>query len=170
MSLSRRVGRRIPFRVLFFFFSTFYFILELPRCHGGEEFAFQRRRHKRHECDAWIWKIPWRRKRQPTTVCLPGKSLGQRSMESYSPWVAKSLAWLSTQVANNNAVIVSGGEQRDSAIHNTGIHSPQTYNIEYQLDAKHLAQCLALNSCSMNKYNGNNCATGARIQRKTSGT
>ena len=30
--------------------------------------------------------IPWRRERQPTSVFLPGKSQGQRSLEGYSPW------------------------------------------------------------------------------------
>ena len=28
--------------------------------------------------DPWVWKIPWRRKWQPTSVFLPGKSHGQR--------------------------------------------------------------------------------------------
>ena len=32
------------------------------------------------------WKIPWRRKWQPTPVLLPGKSHGQRSLIGYSPW------------------------------------------------------------------------------------
>ena len=31
-------------------------------------------------------KIPWRRKWQPIPVFLPGKSHGQRSLVSYSPW------------------------------------------------------------------------------------
>ena len=39
----------------------------------------------------WIWKMPWRRKRQPTPVFLPGKSLGQRGLECYSPWGCKEL-------------------------------------------------------------------------------
>ena len=30
-------------------------------------------------------KIPWRRKRQPTPVFLPGKTHRQRSLEVYSP-------------------------------------------------------------------------------------
>ena len=39
------------------------------------------------------------------------------------------------------------------------------------MDSKHSAQCLALNNYSINnKYNDNNCATGAEIQRKTNGT
>ena len=40
--------------------------------------------------DTWIWtlgqKIIWRRKWQPTSLFLPGKSHGQRSLTGYSPW------------------------------------------------------------------------------------
>ena len=32
------------------------------------------------------WKIPWRRKWQPTPVFLPGELHGQRSFTGYSPW------------------------------------------------------------------------------------
>ena len=35
--------------------------------------------------DPWVWKIPWRRKWQPTPVFLPGESHGQRSLVGYSP-------------------------------------------------------------------------------------
>ena len=34
----------------------------------------------------WVGKIPWKRKWTPTSVFLPGKSHGQRSLEGYSPW------------------------------------------------------------------------------------
>ena len=34
---------------------------------------------------SWIRKIPWKRKWQPTSVFLPGKSHGQRSLAGYSP-------------------------------------------------------------------------------------
>ena len=37
------------------------------------------------------FKIPWRRKCQPTPVVLPGKSHGQRSLVSYSPLGCKEL-------------------------------------------------------------------------------
>ena len=37
----------------------------------------------------WVGKIPWRKKRQPTPVFLPGKSCGQRSLAVYSPWGRK---------------------------------------------------------------------------------
>ena len=35
--------------------------------------------------DPWSRKIPWRRKWQPTPVCLPEKFHGQRSLVGYSP-------------------------------------------------------------------------------------
>ena len=40
--------------------------------------------------DPWIGNIPVRRVWQPTPVFLPGESQGQRRLEGYSPWVAKS--------------------------------------------------------------------------------
>ena len=36
--------------------------------------------------DPWIGKIPWRREWLPTSVFLPRKSHGQRSLVGYSPW------------------------------------------------------------------------------------
>ena len=39
--------------------------------------------------DAWVRKILWRRKWQPTPVFLPRKSHGQRSLVGYSPWSLK---------------------------------------------------------------------------------
>ena len=39
--------------------------------------------------DPWVGKIPWRRKRQPTPVFLPGKSHGPWSLVGYSPWGRK---------------------------------------------------------------------------------
>ena len=35
--------------------------------------------------DSWVVKILWRRKWQPTSAFLPGKSHGQRSLVGYSP-------------------------------------------------------------------------------------
>ena len=34
-------------------------------------------------------KIPWKRKRQPTPVFLPGESHGKKSLAGYSPWTCK---------------------------------------------------------------------------------
>ena len=36
-------------------------------------------------------RLPWRRKCQPTSVFLPRKSHGQRSLVVYSPWGCKEL-------------------------------------------------------------------------------
>ena len=36
-----------------------------------------------------LGKIPWRKKRQPIPVFLPGESHGQRSLVGYSPWGRK---------------------------------------------------------------------------------
>ena len=55
----------------------------------GKESACQYRRHKRCRLYPWVRKIPWNRKWQLTSVFLPGKFLGQRSMEGYSPWSHK---------------------------------------------------------------------------------
>ena len=53
--------------------------------------ACQCRRCKRCGFDPWVWKIPWRRAWQPTSVCLPGESHGQRILAGYSPWGCKEL-------------------------------------------------------------------------------
>ena len=52
----------------------------LPMRLRGKESACQCR------FDPWVWKIPWRRKWQPTRVFLLGKSHGQRSLAGYSLW------------------------------------------------------------------------------------
>ena len=44
---------------------------------------------KKSGFNPWFRKIPWRRKRQPTPVQLPGKSCGWRSLIDYSPWGSK---------------------------------------------------------------------------------
>ena len=43
-------------------------------------------KHKRPGFDPRVRKIPWKKKRQPTPVFLPGKFHGQRSLVGYSPW------------------------------------------------------------------------------------
>ena len=45
----------------------------IPRWRTGKESTYQCKRHKRHGFDSWVGKSPWRRKRQPTPVPLPGK-------------------------------------------------------------------------------------------------
>ena len=58
--------------------------------------------------DAWVRRIPWRRKWQPTPGFLPGKSHGQRSLVDYSPWgsqkVGQDLATKITTAAKHKEV------------------------------------------------------------------
>ena len=50
---------------------------------------------KETEIQPWSRKIKWRRKRQLTSVFLPGKSHGPRILTGYSPWSHKGWTWLS---------------------------------------------------------------------------
>ena len=60
------------------------------RSHASDkEPTYQCRRHKRCGFNPWVGKIPWRTKWQPTPVCLPGESHGQRSSAGCSPWGCK---------------------------------------------------------------------------------
>ena len=69
-------------------------ILDFPGGSSGKDSACQCRSCR---FDPWVEKIPWRMKWQPTPVFLPGKSHGQRSLVSYSPWGRKSWTQLSKQ-------------------------------------------------------------------------
>ena len=46
---------------------------------------------RRPHFKAWVGTIPWRREWLPTSVFLPGKCRGQRSLMGYSPWDLKDL-------------------------------------------------------------------------------
>ena len=56
-------------------------------------FFCQCRRLRRCRFEAWVGKIPWRRKWQPTPVFLPGKSPGERSLVGYSLWGHKRVGY-----------------------------------------------------------------------------
>ena len=59
--------------------------------HSGKQSACQFRRCKRCRVDPWVRKIRLSRKWQPTSVLLPRKFYGQRSLVGYSPWGCKEL-------------------------------------------------------------------------------
>ena len=61
---------------------------------SGKESTCWCRRHKRHQFDLYVGKIPWRRAWQPTPVFLPGESHGQRTWWAKVHGVAKSWTWL----------------------------------------------------------------------------
>ena len=54
---------------------------------------------KRLGFNPWVRKIPGKRKWQPTSVLLPGKSHGQRSLVDYSSWGRKESG--TTEQLNN---------------------------------------------------------------------
>ena len=61
----------------------------LPQWLSRQRICLQHKRYRRRGFNPWVRKIPWRRKWQPTSVFLPGKSHGQRSLVGYSPWGCK---------------------------------------------------------------------------------
>ena len=64
--------------------------MDLPGGASGKEPACHRRRHKRHEFDPWVGKIPWRNAWQPTPVFLPGGSHDRGAWwTTYSPYGRK---------------------------------------------------------------------------------
>ena len=71
----------------YLFFSSC--IMGFPGGTSGKESACQCRRCQRCRFDPWVGKTLWRGKGQPTPVFVPGKSHGQRSLVSYSPWGRK---------------------------------------------------------------------------------
>ena len=66
-------------------------LLGFPGGTKGKEPNCQCRRHKSHLLDPWVWKIPWRRAWQPTSVFLPGESHGQEEPGGDSLWGHKEL-------------------------------------------------------------------------------
>ena len=60
----------------------------LPWRPSGKESACQCRRHR---FDPWVGKIPWRRKRQPTSVYLSGRRLVGYDLEYEVKWALGSI-------------------------------------------------------------------------------
>ena len=59
------------------------------------------RRHRKWWFDPWVVKIPWRRKWQPASVSLPGKSVDRRAWQATVGGVAKELN--TTEQLNNKS-------------------------------------------------------------------
>ena len=78
-----------PDSMLLLFLSNYEILCSYEGFPGGssaKESTCQCRRHRRCRFDPWARKIHWRRKWQPAPVFLPGKSHGERSLVTYSPW------------------------------------------------------------------------------------
>ena len=61
--------------------------------------------------DPWIRMIPWRWKRQPTPILLPGESRGQGRLAGFFPWGHKSQTclshWADTHISISSALVSS---------------------------------------------------------------
>ena len=75
---------------------VFQSLAGFPGGASGEEPACQCGRGKRCGFSPCVWKIPWRRKWQPTPVFLPGESPGQGAWCATVHGVTKSWTQLST--------------------------------------------------------------------------
>ena len=62
-----------------------------PKWHIGKDSAHQCRRHRRFKFDSWVRKVSWRWKWLPTSVYLPEKFHGQRSLVGCNLWGHKEL-------------------------------------------------------------------------------
>ena len=65
--------------------------MNFPDGSADKEPCLQCRRHRRCGFHSRVWKIPWRKAWQPTTVLLPEKSHGQMSFMGHSPGGHKEL-------------------------------------------------------------------------------
>ena len=57
---------------------------------SGKESACQYRRHRRHEFNPWVRRIPWRRKWQPTRLFLPENPMDRGAWQATAHGVLKS--------------------------------------------------------------------------------
>ena len=76
--------------------------------------------YRRHQFNPLVGKSPWRRKRQPTPMFLPGNSHGQRSLAAYS---AQGHKESDMTAAEQQHEMLSSGTLRDSLAHSQDVHT-----------------------------------------------
>jgi len=94
-----------------------------------------------------VWPLgredPWSRKWQPTSIFLPGKSHGQRSLAGCSPWCRKesdSAEWLSTHACTKT--FSGGNNMLGASLSITNSRSlPKLMSIESVMPSNHLIIC-----------------------------
>ena len=79
----------LDWKLTLFFFSFSNWALGFLGGTSGKEPICQCRRLKRCRSNPWVGKIPLRGAQQLTSVFLPGKFHGQRSLAGYSSWLRK---------------------------------------------------------------------------------
>ena len=98
----------------------------LPRIQGRPRFS------------PWIGKIPWRRRRQPTLVFLPGKSHGQRTLVGYSPWGCTDLGTTEQLHVLENIILSEKKDRERQLPYDFTPFWIQTWNVK----SKHTVQWL----------------------------
>ena len=96
----------------------------------------------------WFRKISWRRKWQPSSVFLPGKVYGQRSLESYGPWGRKRVGHNFSSVQSLSCVQLfatpwTAARQASLSITNSW-SLPKPMSIELVMPSDHLIFCCPL--------------------------
>ena len=74
--------------------------------------------------DPCVGKIPWRRAWQPTPVCLPGESHGERILVDYNPYCCKesNMTEMTEHACmHHQSVIVSSNNVPSSVLDTKGI-------------------------------------------------
>ena len=113
-------------------------IMGFPGGASGKESACYCRRHTRCGFDSWDGKIPWRRKWQPTSVFLPGKSHGQEAWQATVHGVARVRHDLATKPPNHNMFMVKmGNTEKNKEPLNRTVHNPTTFKYFGSLAGKY---------------------------------
>ena len=84
-SLGKNTGVGCHFLLQYLCLQSFKNLKWLLRWLSGKDSTCQCQRHKRHGFSLCVWKIPWRKKWQPTPIFLLGEFHGQRTLLGYSP-------------------------------------------------------------------------------------
>ena len=88
-AVSGPSGIPVPSSPAMYIYQVLSIFVGFPGGSAVEESSCQCRRRRRCKFDSWFWKIPWRRKWQPTPVFLTGESHRHRGLVGYSPWGCK---------------------------------------------------------------------------------
>ena len=88
----------------------------------GKESSCHCRRSKTHRFEPWVGKSLWSRKWQLTSLFLPGKSQGQRSLAGYSPWGSKQQAMTEHSRAYTHGWFTLPYRERGTTLYNN--HTP----------------------------------------------
>ena len=88
----------------------------LPLWHSGKESTGNAGEAGDAGSIPWVGKIPWSRRWQPTSVFLPGKSHGHKSLVDSSPWGHKVSDTTEHTQQNNSRYAFSKQKQKGKLV------------------------------------------------------